>query len=654
MPNPQRQDATAVHLFFDQPQYAQITQLMKTDPVFEAGWERLVKLVRSMMVDDGQGLLNKAEPERYVYSLGGRLLNAALYYRMTGDPQAGAFLKAIALDTAQRPMSFWMHKALRKYKDDWPLGQLETAILARGMSVALVWGYDLYSETQRTLIINALRDKGLYPMLRYLETTERHNNFLPAIASGALSAAVALDDALAIEHSLALLNKWGALIEDDGSYGEQIDYFNYACVNFAKGQMVLGRDHILSLGKQLPQLQGTLAWQLAHYSLNEKHQARRLNFGDDDYAGGPPERLTTQFLALTTGNGLGSWILDHFYGEDPKDDAYALIAKLVLSGVTLPDAVSPTTLPTTMGFDTGIAITRSGWTMDKDTVLALRSGGGNRTRYSHDAPNRNAIAMMFRGEYQLVEPGRSSYRSKIRKTYDLQTPHHNTISLSGTDQPRDRVAELLTASQLSETLSLIVSEAAQSYTEKPQHVRRSVYHLRDMDVFVVWDVVAVKDPQTVEVNWHFGNDDLKSKLDTVSEGHWQLIKPRTQLDAFIFADTAVTSVQREGIMHLDYSYFPGDPNEGQWGNAFELQVASVQAVGQMSAVSVFVPQMRADAMPVQVQCQNQGGVLSLEIRKADQVAHVQLDASAMDKPSQVAATVNGMKLDAAGHVLSMP
>lgn len=650
--DPQRQDTTAVHLFFDQPQYANLSQLMKTDPAFAAGWDRLVRMMRSMMADDGQGQLQEVEPERYVYTLGGRLLNAALYYRLCGDPQAGAFLKAITLDTAQRPMSFWMHKALRKYKDDWPVGQLETAILARGMSVALVWGHDLYSESERQLITNALRDKGLYPMLRYLQTREHHNNFLPAIASGAMCAAVALDDALAIEHSLALLNKWGALIEDDGSYGEQIDYFNYACVNFAKGQMVLGRDHFLNVGKQLPQLAGALTWQLAHYSINEKNKAVRLNFGDDDFDGGPPSRLTTQFLALVTGNGLGTWMQEHLRGDKQEDDAYSLIAKLVLAGADMPDALPPTSLPTTLGYDTGIGIIRSSWTMDRDTVLAIRSGGATRTRYSHDHPNRNAIAMMFHGEYQIVEPGRASYRSKIRQTYDLSTQHHNTVTLSGSNQTRDRVAQLLSASEHGDALSVLVSEAAQSYKENPKHVRRSVYYLRQMDAFVIWDVVKVKTPQTIELNWHFGNDELKSTFSPISDGHWQLIKPRTQLDSFVFADMPLSSQQNEGIMHMNYSYFPGDPNEGQWGNAFELQLSSAKAETSASFVSVFVPQDRKGALPVDVRfISANNGVMALRLVRGEQTSEFQLDSSAMDQPEQVAAQIAGLKLNAGGKVL---
>ena len=653
IPDPQRQEATAVHLFFDQTQYAQITQLMKTDPAFASGWVRLFRAMRGMMADDGQGYLQDLNPEQYVYSVYWRLRVAALFYRMTGDPHAGAFLKAIALDTSQRPMSFWMHKALRKYTDDWPLGQLETSMIAQSMSAALVWGHDLYTDSERALIINALRDKGLYPMLRFLEITKYRNNWLPVIASGAMSAAVALDDSLAIEHSMAFLNKWGALIEDDGSYGEQIEYFNFGCSNFAKGHMVLGREHFLKIGKQMPQLHGALAWQLAHFSFNDKRQPIRLNFGDDDYAGRLPGRLAIQFLAHTTHNGLGTWMLNNFYGEQPREDAYGIIAKLMMGSVKLPEVVSPATLPTTMGYNTGMAITRSGWTMDQDTVLALRSGGATRTKYTHDHPNRNAIAMMFHGEYQLVEPGRASYRSKIHKTYDLRTPHHNTISFSGSNQTRDRVAELLVAAQYGDDLSVIVSEAAQSYKEKPKHVRRSVYYLRGMDLFVVWDVVQVEQPQTVEVNWHFGNNDFKSTLNAMSDEHWQLVKPRTQLDTFVFTDKTVTSLQRKGVMHQNFSYSPGDPGEGQWGNAFELQLSSSQTERHMSAVSVFAPQVREHALPVKVRYQNQTGIISLEISKGDQTAKVVLDALAIDKSGKVAATVNGLNLDAKGHVLGM-
>ncbi|MFG0249553.1 MAG: heparinase II/III family protein, partial [Phycisphaeraceae bacterium JB051] len=555
-----RGDLLPVTLYFDAAQFTKAKTLMATDPAFKAGWERLFGLTQTMMAEDGLGGLKNVKPETYVYKLGGRLLNLALYYRLTGDKQAGAFLKAITLDTAKRSADFWMHKALRRYPADYPYGQLETAILARGMAPAMIWGRDLFTDSEYQLISQSLRHKGLYPMLRYLQTHKRHNNFLPAIASGAMCAAIALDDPVAKQHALALLNDWGALLEDDGSYGEQIDYFNYAFVNFAKGQLALGKEHVLQLGKQLPQLAGTLQWQLAHYALNHKGYAVRVNFGDDDFHGGAPSRLTTQSLALMTGNGLGTWMLGHMHGNVPTDDAYAMIAKITLNGAPMPKAVAPDNLPTVMGYDTGIGIIRSGWTLDADTVIGLRSGAGGRTRYSHDMPNRNSLALMYHGEYQLVEPGRASYRSPMRKSYDLVTEHHNTVTIGGQIQPRDRKAQLLTAANFG-NVDVLVSEAAQSYRAKPKHARRSVYYLRELDVLVVWDVVVLDEPKQVSVNWHFGNDDGQSTL-THSADHWQLTKPRTRLDGYLHANVPVNTTQREGIMHLDYSYYPGDKNEG--------------------------------------------------------------------------------------------
>ncbi|HAI11116.1 MAG TPA: hypothetical protein DCM28_05385 [Phycisphaerales bacterium] len=644
-----RTDASATWMYFEQSHYAQLPQLIKDDPAFAAGWDRLVKLVQTMMADEGLGGLKDVEPQRYVYKLGGRLLNVALYYRMTGDPQAGRFLKAITLDTARRPMDFWLHKALRKYPADFPYGQLETAILGRGMSVAMVWGHDLFDASEREMIQTALRQKGLYPMLRYLQTIKRHNNFLPAIASGALCAAIALDDSLAKKHALDLLNQWGTLVEDDGSYGEQIDYFNYAFVNFAKGQLALGAKHVTSLCETLPQLKGTLPWQLSHYSLDDRGYAVRLNFGDDDFHGGAPSRLTTQLLALMTGNGLGTWMLEHLHGNVPTDDAYAMIAKIALVGQIMPDAVSPEYLPKVAGYDTGIGVIRSGWTLNRDTAIAIRSGAGSRTRYSHDAPNRNSLAMMFHGEYQLVEPGRASYRSPMRRSYDLITKHHNTVSIGQSVQPRDRKAQLLAAGTVG-NVDVLVSEAAQSYRQKPKHARRSVYYLRDLDLIVVWDVVQLASPESVSINWHYGNDEGQSTLTQQGSEGWQLLKPRTQLDSWVFADVPLVATQREGIMHLDYSYFPSDKNEGQWGNAFELESATATPVESLSAVSVFAPQVRSQAEPVSVEKSvMQNGITQLMIRHGKQSVSIELNSTGVSDLSIKAAVIGDVVLNADGQ-----
>ncbi|MAX27277.1 MAG: hypothetical protein CMJ19_22500 [Phycisphaeraceae bacterium] len=648
-----RPDVMPMLLYFDGSQLSEARKLMASDAAFAAGWDRLVRLVRSMMANDGIGGLEGSKPETYVYKLGGRLLNVALYYRLTGDQQAGAFLKAITLDAASRPMSFWMHTALRRSPEDFPYGQLETAILARGMAPAMIWGRDLFTDDEYQMLCQVMRHKALYPMLRFLQTHKRYNNFIPAIASGAMCAAVALDDELARKHAMDLLNSWGALVEEDGSYGEQVDYFNYAFVNFAKGQLVLGKDHVLSLGQTLPQFTGTLQWQLAHYSLNAKDDPVRLNFGDDDFHGGPPNRLTTQLLSLITGNGLGTWMLGTLHGKAPADDAYAMIAKITLNGAPMPKAVAPDYLPTVMGYDTGIGIIRSGWTLNADTVIALRSGAGSRTRYSHDMPNRNSLAMMFHGEYQLVEPGRASYRSPMRKSYDLVTEHHNTVSIDGQIQPRDRKAELLTAVNFG-NIDVLVSEAAQSYRAKPRHARRSVYYLRDLDVLVVWDVVMLDDPKQVSVNWHFGNDDGQSTLSN-SANHWQLTKPRTRLDGYLHANVPVTTTQREGIMHLNYAYYPGDKNEGQWGNAFEVQMTSDQPVKQFSAVSLFIPQVNDKAQAVNVtRLPDTDQKLAFKLQLGDEQVPITLDPTRIDQPDQIAATISKQAFNSLGQPVAKP
>lgn len=653
-PDLHRQDTANIHLFFEQSQYQQVSKMMHDDADFSKSWKRLVRQVKGMLAYDGMGQLENVSSGREIHVLAFRLLRCSLYYRMTGDPQVGRFLKSTLLNASKLPLSFWIYNNLRKYDKHWPQGQLETAILSRSMSTALVWGYELFSESEITTIRNALRTKGLYPMLRYLQTVEKHNNFLPAIASGAMITAVALDDSLAQEQSLSLLIKWKNLVEDDGSYGEQISYFNYACSHFAKGLMALGRKRIFDLGKTFPQLNGSLAWQLAHYSINDQGFPVRINFGDDDYQGGAPNGFSTHFLTMVSNQGLGTWMLEHLSQDKAKDDAYTMISKIIFAGLNLPTKVNPAILPLTQGFDNGIGIIRSSWTMNQDTVISIRSGAGNRTRYSHDAPNRNAIALMYHGDYMLVEPGRASYRSKYRKEYDLKTLHHNTITLENANQQRKRIAHLLTAKQINDQLSVLVSEAAESYPTKPQHVRRSIYYLHDMDIFVVWDLVNTNKPTSIQANWHFGNSELQSTLDKISDQHWQLSKPKTQLDAWFFSNTEISTHQQPGIMHLKNSFYPGDPGEGEMGNAFELQISSKKAEENLIIISIFSPQKTDSLTPVDIQASFTDKKTALiTIKKGLKSTQITLDGKQINRPDHVAALINNVPLNGSGKIIPL-
>jgi hypothetical protein len=578
-------------LYFKNNELKELQKLLKDDEAFSRGWKKLKYRVKSLIKKDRKNILEKAKPERYIYTLSSHLLDLALYYRITKDIQTGSLLKKITLNTAKKPLSFWIHEPLRKLDPEWPKGQLETALLTHSLSLSISWASDLFSEEELNLISNNLKHKGLYPILRFLDTTSLKNNYISVLSASAISASLVLNDSLAITHSKKHLENWSKLIEIDGSYGEQIEYFNFACNNFSMGSLLLSDTYLKNIDNEIPQLKNTLLWQISHFSLDSQNTPLRINFGDDDYLGGPPNGVCLEFVTKITKNGLGSWFINRLNSTNKWDKAQTLIAKLALSEFDYPKPIKPNFDIKISKFENGTSIIRSNWTMNHDTVFALKSGSGNLTKYSHDMPNRNSIALQVNGDYLLVTPGRASYRSKLRKNYDLKTENHNTVTFDNKDQFKKPEATLSKANKITKDIYFISSDATNSYMNSPNSVIRNVYYLVKLNTFIILDIVKLKKPDIIQTNWHFGNYETRNTLKEVTKQQWHLKAPNSYLKFWLFNNKETNTTVEDGIMHTGYSYFPKAKQEGEWGNVFKMQQSTNKKESDVLSIAILSPSL---------------------------------------------------------------
>src|SRR5690606_17856664 len=104
---------------------------------------------------------------------------------------------------------------------------LETSALCTTVSMVMSAAPDLFSTEEKERINAALKVKGLNPCLVWLDT-DRTNNWLAVVASGAYTAASYLQDQDGIDKALNGIIKYvNGSIEADGSYGEGVGYFDY-------------------------------------------------------------------------------------------------------------------------------------------------------------------------------------------------------------------------------------------------------------------------------------------------------------------------------------------------------------------------------------------------------------------------------------------
>jgi hypothetical protein len=514
------------NFFFSGDQLRRLPELMKRDPGLKTYLDKLFAAV-APIVQHGGIEYKVGSAQRHVYTLYGVLPRLGLVHLLTGDKQTGALLKELLLHTARQPLGFWIHHHLRKFDPAFPVGQLETGNLTLGFSMAFAWNKELFSKAEQREVEAALRHKGLYPCLRWCETSRLKSNFICLIAGGALSAALVLEDEAAADTAKTKLASWLDLLEDDGSYAEPIGYFSYGLQHFISGALALGSEGAIKLVRE-SRLRGSLDYLMGAYSYNGHstlksakgtiYASRCVNFGDDDFIGSP-DRTCFQFLANAFGQGQGLWTLEKFYGKDNTCRFMPFLMKIMYANRNLA-AVPPASLdlPGTMAYNSGFGLIRSGWTMDHDTVLALRSGAGGKVNYAHDMPNRNSIALFVNGVYLLNATGRASYRNPMHFSYNNATVNHNTITFGEATQVKKRQARF-TARQETEDLCFLASDATGSYQVsrfKATKARRSILYVKDPGYFVMIDEAAANNKSNVDWNMHFANFDGQSVFQQTS------------------------------------------------------------------------------------------------------------------------------------------
>ena len=585
------------NIYFSAAQIKQLPDILKEDQLAASYWSKQQKYISKIVRDRGLGGQIK-DPVRYTYSLGANLSRLALYYLVTGDKEVGKVLRALMLDTAKRPAEFWIHHHLRQFDKSYPVGALETAMLTKHVATAFIWSRDLYSDQESDLIKNALRYKGLYPCMRWLENSRRNgwgaSNWLAVLSAGALAGSRVLGENHAEEIALKGLSHWLRLVEDDGSYSEPLVYFDYGLSSFIDGVLILGPDKAKDIVRN-SQLRKSMSYLLYNYSGAKPDylpaRSFQINFGDGDLLS-PPNQTVFMFLAYAFDQGAGIWMAEHFPTRGEGYSYSSFLMRIMFNGKKIkPVAPAELHLPLAKTFVNGVGYIRSGWDMKNDTIMALRGGAGGKTKYTHDRPNRNAIILIAKGDYLLAAPGRASYRSPLHYGWDQHAASHNTITFYGDNQTEKPVADIPTCGIAQSALSLICDAAAAYRPEyRPTQVLRSILYIRDPGYFIVRDTINSPRSQCpVDINYYFANWDDHARLQKVTSDICNLIRPGVIMKTGIWSNRKLQATFGTGYMHTNYCYFPGDPGEGKKGSSLLWRMttaASQKKVEFYSFISV--------------------------------------------------------------------
>ena len=546
-----------------------LRELFKIDPAAAAMWEETKDYARRLLTLGSWDGQDKKAKTRYTYVVRDWLPRVSMLYAVTREKSLQSMIRALMFDLAGRPESFWVHSELRSYNPFNPVGGLETAELLRSVALALSWAGDVFTPEESGLLRDRFVVLGLTPCLRWLDRPVR-SNWLAVVGGAVLIAGSVFSVNKAREAGNRALTSWLALVEADGSYGEPLGYYDYALQHFFAACLFLPSQDRQRLLDGSP-LRGALRWYAYHLSFGSARGAdrsfSRVNFGDDDLLG-LPSLFVLDSLSSCFNDSLGPWLSERFGGELKRVSVFHLIFKvrMLKEGQLLPAVLKVVDLPLFRAFDSGVVFLRTGWTGASDIVLGLRSGGASRTGYVHDRLNRNSLVVLVGGDCLIAAPGRASYRSPLRKEWDLRTSSHSALVVGGRDQRKDPSARLTLLSRFQGGMFL-ESDASEAYSSVRSVVRR-VWLLDGLSAVVIEDHVVLSGADRIDVAYVVPT----LQRDFVKTQNGWLIRGSGQgkgLFAFSSRQAGVFS-SSGGVVHQRYSYSPGDAGEGRLGSARRL------------------------------------------------------------------------------------
>lgn len=375
------------------------------------------------------------------------LTDAALIHAVRPSEEADAWLRASILTLIRRPVADWSGPAFRNYNGGIMTGALETAHLAWGIGIAFDLGQDLFTESEKTEILETLYEKGLEPCRRYLDRTGSFNNWNIVLLAGYTVSAAILGD----KEAIAYAKEWIPIACDhfqkDGSYGESLQYANYAAYSLTLAHETLLRlfppmsTSFSPYGRMAEWASQALFYRkpLQGWPLN--NWPRSANFGDAAAIFRPSGDFLVH-IAVRAKNelplhaGLASWLFSSLYFPanelGPHDLAsFGFVNDFgFLSVIMLEDAapgISPVEagLPLTAAFSSGDAFARDSW--DGKTVLAARIPSEPRYASAHLHGDINAFILVHNNERLIVDPGHSCYRN-IWRELEVSSGTHSTCT----------------------------------------------------------------------------------------------------------------------------------------------------------------------------------------------------------------------------------
>ncbi|RCJ15239.1 hypothetical protein A6S26_07880 [Nostoc sp. ATCC 43529] len=502
------------------------------------------------------------------------------------------WLKLVVLDTIRKSPDEWVGPWYRKRKRiKRLLGHLETA--HAGIAVATVFDLcpDIFTATELDEIREALINKPQKLCQEWLNNTIKRqkiaNNWFMVLLNGYGTISAIIGDRVGVEKSVENYELATKLYNQD-SYGESLQYWNYATFNLAHLFEVLVRynsslEHELDIScytRSIPWVVSSFLEMKQVAGWGDLAYPHSLNWGDSAAIFRPTADLLLHISrrakkSMPIEAGLASWIFHETY-QDPKlgpDDRATFgffnnfLFPTILNWRYAENPITPeqANLPLVKRFDNGNVIVRDSW-HNPSIVLSVQAGYEPLRSDGHRHEDQNSFMLSYGGENFFVDPGHCCYRLDIQ-AQSKSAASHNTwsfITKNGSSLKQNLVQgsiykdipPLNKFKLLSQegNITVIKSDAADVYGKPIQKAQRMWILCGTNSIFLV-DRIKSNQPVAVQTSFLLNNREGKLQTQAIAPRH--LIFRRSDV-AIKFV--LVTAISRNYFWNQDDSLFLDEKN----------------------------------------------------------------------------------------------
>lgn len=582
-------------VFVSESQKEFIQNKIKSDARFGKLWRDYVKRVETYT--DETSLAKMYDSVKWWHLIWERIGDAAFVYLIDGAKKAGAFVHDAVMHTClTRKEDEWIGPFFRNRQEP-PVGQLETAHISCALCCAVDMCPGLFSDSEKETIKKLLRERVLPWSKRFLE-----NGFVcnwqMVLLNGYATAACVLDDKEAVEYAVEKFNLLKKAYNSD-SYGESVQYSNYASLNLTHAYEVLvSYDPSLASVIDTSYQADMIKWYAASFMYmkplggewGDKPYPRTLNFGDSAAIFRPTGDVlmhTAKRFAATRAKeaGLAMWLFETVYKEDlpPFDRStfgfFNQYHYYTFINYVSPDEVAPLS-PKDAGvgllstFEIGTVAYRTDWD-NPGLLLGIQGGYKPNNVTAHRHKDQNSFILAYKNERMFADPGHCCYRLATQRFSVSEESHstwtferedgsiirQQTVSgnfVTGIEEPLN----VLKKCEKKDNLFVCQSDCAKAYGGEIKKAQRTWLVLGDNLIFLV--------------------DSFESEVPVKPIGHFVLNNRGNRTDDRVFYGKRVV-FRRNGIgmkfFPLDVKGFNVSMNMN-WGALHECYCPEPQRLGQ--------------------------------------------------------------------------